>query len=338
MGKVSSNEEEKTLRVWVDGCFDMGHFGHVNLLRQAKETEIVPGMKNHLIVGVHSDEEIARHKRLPIFTESERVEMVRSCKYVDEVVYDAPYITTVATLEKHGCKFTVHGNDLSTSASGVDTYTEVKEADKYFEVERTEGISTTNLIKRILNDKIDAKGYSGGTSVDDNYYTSLMKKIKNVPITDNIDTSKVIYVEGSFDIYHPGHVRFLEEAKAKGTYLVVNIYDDSTVQDLTGHPPYMKLFERALTVMGCRYIDEVIVGGDRGKILPEIQELYENIEVLDGLDTVELGTEKGSDVVTTDQIVQRINDRRDELMSKNAKKEAKEEELAINLMMGVKIV
>lgn len=338
MGKVSPDIED-ILRVWVDGCFDMGHFGHVNLLRQAKEAEIVPGMKNFLVVGVHSDQEIARHKRLPIFTETERMEMVRSCKYVDEVVQDAPYITTVATLEKHGCRFTIHGNDLSTSASGVDTYAEVKEAHRYFEVDRTEGISTTNLIKRVLNDRINSKGYTGSESMDEPYYASLMKKIKNVPITDNTDTSKVIYVEGSFDLYHPGHVRFLKKAKATGTYLIVNIYDDAVVQDLTGlNHPFMKLHERALTVMGCRYVDEVILAAEPGQIPAEI-ELYGNVEVSDGLDAFEFGgAAEGKVETTTEQIIQRINERRDELMSKNAKKEAREEELANNLMMNLKIV
>ena len=48
--------EKKDVRVWVDGCFDMVHFGHANALRQAKQ------LGTKLIVGVHSDEEIAKHK------------------------------------------------------------------------------------------------------------------------------------------------------------------------------------------------------------------------------------------------------------------------------------
>lgn len=54
------------MRIWVDGCFDMMHFGHSNALRQAKE------MGDFLIVGVHSDAEIAKHKGPTVMTETER--------------------------------------------------------------------------------------------------------------------------------------------------------------------------------------------------------------------------------------------------------------------------
>lgn len=49
------------------GCsYDMVHFGHANSLRQAK------ALGDYLVVGVHNDEEITRHKGPPVFTEQER--------------------------------------------------------------------------------------------------------------------------------------------------------------------------------------------------------------------------------------------------------------------------
>ena len=48
-----SGDKTKT-RVWIDGCYDMVHFGHANALRQAK------AMGDHLIVGVHTDQEIEK--------------------------------------------------------------------------------------------------------------------------------------------------------------------------------------------------------------------------------------------------------------------------------------
>lgn len=46
--------------------YDMVHFGHANSLRQAK------ALGDYLVVGVHNDEEITRHKGPPVFTEQER--------------------------------------------------------------------------------------------------------------------------------------------------------------------------------------------------------------------------------------------------------------------------
>ena len=46
--------------------YDMVHFGHANSLRQAK------AMGDYLVVGVHNDEEITKHKGPPVFTEEER--------------------------------------------------------------------------------------------------------------------------------------------------------------------------------------------------------------------------------------------------------------------------
>jgi cytidyltransferase-like protein len=46
--------------------YDMVHFGHANSLRQAK------ALGDYLIVGIHNDDEITKHKGPPVFTEEER--------------------------------------------------------------------------------------------------------------------------------------------------------------------------------------------------------------------------------------------------------------------------
>ena len=58
-------------------------------------------MGDHLVVGVHTDEEITKHKGPPVFNEQERYRMVRAIKWVDEVVEGAPYVTTLETLDKY---------------------------------------------------------------------------------------------------------------------------------------------------------------------------------------------------------------------------------------------
>jgi len=122
----------------------MVHFGHANACRQAK------GLADYLIVGVHSDEEITKHKGPPVFTQEERYKMVRGIKWVDEIVEDAPYVTTIETLDQYKCDFCVHGDDITLTADGLDTYHIVKEQKRYKEVKRTQGVSTTDLVGRML--------------------------------------------------------------------------------------------------------------------------------------------------------------------------------------------
>jgi ethanolamine-phosphate cytidylyltransferase len=45
--------------------------------------------------------------------------MVKAIKWVDEVVEAAPYVTTVEELDKRGCDFCVHGNDITMTADGT---------------------------------------------------------------------------------------------------------------------------------------------------------------------------------------------------------------------------
>jgi cytidyltransferase-like protein len=42
-------------------------------------------------------------------------------------------------------------------------------------------------------------------------------------------TDKIVYVAGAFDLFHVGHLDFLEKAKALGTYLIVGLHTDPVV-------------------------------------------------------------------------------------------------------------
>ena len=81
---------------------------------------------------------------------NERYAVVAACKWADEVVPNAPYYTTVQMLDKYNCDFCVHGDDITTTADGTDCYEEVKKAGRYQECKRTVGISTTELVGRML--------------------------------------------------------------------------------------------------------------------------------------------------------------------------------------------
>ena len=67
--------------VWTNGCFDILHRGHVELFKYAKS------LGDCLVVGVDDDERVRASKGddRPINTLEDRVEMLRSIKYIDEI-------------------------------------------------------------------------------------------------------------------------------------------------------------------------------------------------------------------------------------------------------------
>ncbi|KAL3877222.1 hypothetical protein ACJMK2_034959 [Sinanodonta woodiana] len=271
----SDHKRERKARVWMDGCFDMVHFGHANALRQGKQ------MGEYLIVGVHSDVEIAKHKGPPVFNEQERYRMVRAIKWVDEIVENAPYVTTIETLDKYDCDYCVHGDDITTTADGTDTYHLVKKAKRYRECKRTQGVSTTALVGRMLlltkthhkrddEDGLDKTqvGAIGQGSHNDSPWTGVSQFL---PTTQRIiqfsegkepkPDDRIIYVAGAFDLYHIGHLAFLEKAAAEGDYLIVGLHKDSVVNRYKGaNFPIMNLQERVLSVLACKYVSEVVIG------------------------------------------------------------------------------
>lgn len=61
------------------GCFDLFHIGHLNILSKAKEN------CDYLIVGVCNDKHIKdRKNKQPYFNENDRLEIIKSIRYVDE--------------------------------------------------------------------------------------------------------------------------------------------------------------------------------------------------------------------------------------------------------------
>lgn len=62
-----------------------------------------------------------------------------------------------------------------------------------------------------------------------------------------------VYVGGAFDLFHVGHLDFLEKAKQQGDYLIVGLHTDPVVNQYKGsNYPIMNLHERVLSVLACK--------------------------------------------------------------------------------------
>ena len=130
------------IRVYVDMVADLFHYGHVELLRQAR------ALGDYLVVGVHADDAVLAHKRQPILTMEERVACVAGCRYVDEVLPNAPWITDRDWIEKHNIGLVVHGSDYSLEDL-KHTHSAPIEMGILRTVDYTPRISTTEIIRRI---------------------------------------------------------------------------------------------------------------------------------------------------------------------------------------------
>ncbi|CAB78555.1 putative phosphocholine cytidylyltransferase [Arabidopsis thaliana] len=145
-----SSSSDRPVRVYADGIFDLFHFGHARAIEQAKKS--FPN--TYLLVGCCNDEITNKFKGKTVMTESERYESLRHCKWVDEVIPDAPWVLTTEFLDKHKIDYVAHDAlpYADTSGAGNDVYEFVKSIGKFKETKRTEGISTSDIIMRIVKD------------------------------------------------------------------------------------------------------------------------------------------------------------------------------------------
>ncbi|XP_057507134.1 choline-phosphate cytidylyltransferase 2-like [Actinidia eriantha] len=140
----------RPVRVYADGIYDLFHFGHARSLEQAKKS--FPNA--YLLVGCCNDEITHNFKGKTVMTEAERYESLRHCKWVDEVIPDAPWVINQEFLDKHNIDYVAHDSLPYADASGAgkDVYEFVKAVGKFKETKRTDGISTSDIIMRIVKD------------------------------------------------------------------------------------------------------------------------------------------------------------------------------------------
>ncbi len=74
---------------------------------------------------------------------------------------------------------------------------------------------------------------------------------------------RLVFTNGCFDLLHPGHVRYLKQARELGDALVVALNSDSSVRALKGaRRPILNQSERAEIIAALESVDYVVVFND----------------------------------------------------------------------------
>ncbi len=128
--------------IYVPGCWDLLHHGHLNILRQARE------MAETVIVGVVSDLGVAEYKdKIPVLCEKTRLAVVRALRDVDCAVLQMTTdpSTVVEALRPDAL---LHGDDWERLKIGQPTLEQL--GIEFVRVPYTPGISTTALREKMV--------------------------------------------------------------------------------------------------------------------------------------------------------------------------------------------
>lgn len=127
-------------RVLTYGTFDLLHYGHIRLLKRARQ------LGDYLIVAISTDEFNAGKGKKAYHSYETRKEMLESVRYVDLVIPEENWEQKIDDVKKYDVDIVVMGGDWA----GSDRFEYLKDYCDVVYLDRTEGISTSQ-IKEELN-------------------------------------------------------------------------------------------------------------------------------------------------------------------------------------------
>ncbi|QLL32218.1 hypothetical protein HG536_0C03870 [Torulaspora globosa] len=255
---------------------------------------------------------------MPVMNASERYEHTRANRWCGEVVEDAPYVTQPDWLDRCGCRYVVHGDDITLAADGKDCYQVMKDLGRFKVVKRTPGVSTTEIIHRILTCRgkgswempspDELQSYSTGPDGFSKHCFVFENDLKEPLVRGgySFEPQNCKFVRGNFDLFHMGQIEQLARIRAAAPsdarVIAVIETDDDCI---------MSLKERSLSVLSCRHIDGIVIltAGQQG---PPAQYLIDDRSLPQD--------NSGFQYLNRDIIVKRVLDQRDIYEQRNARK------------------
>jgi choline-phosphate cytidylyltransferase len=135
--------------IYVDGIFDLFHKGHVLHFKQVKYLD---DKENILIVGIINDNDAKNYKRQPIYDQENRAILVKSCKYVDKIIENAPLVIDKDFIEKNNIDMICHSfASIKDTELQKDLFKVPIDLGIFRPLQYNSGISTTDIINKIKN-------------------------------------------------------------------------------------------------------------------------------------------------------------------------------------------
>ena len=121
------------IKVITYGTFDLLHYGHINLLRRAKE------LGDYLVVAISTDEFNSIKNKKSYFNYEKRNMILEAIRYVDEVIPEESWEQKIVDVRERNIDVFVMGDDWKGKFDYLKEYCEV------VYLERTPDISTTQM-------------------------------------------------------------------------------------------------------------------------------------------------------------------------------------------------